>query len=108
MAFDKSGKYHMNPAHAKQTDKMMGDGDGADGPHEMLKQMHAKHGGKHMHIHHDGVTHTTHHTNEAGEVEGPHEHGTTDDLKNHISQVFDGEDGDEAEENEPEHELSGY
>jgi hypothetical protein len=56
----------------------------------------SKHGGdgKHMHIHSDGMgSHTTHH-GEGGQVEGPHEHGDTEELKNHVGSVMgDGEGG---------------
>jgi hypothetical protein len=59
--------------------------------HAMM-HMASKHGGggTHMHIHHDGIDHTTHHHSEGGEVEGPHSHGSTEEIKEHVGMVFDG------------------
>lgn len=55
-----------------------------------LVHIASKHGGdgKHMHIHSDGMgSHTTHH-GEGGSVEGPHEHGDTEGLKEHVGSVM--------------------
>lgn len=64
---------------------------------EHLSQMHAQHGGKHMHIHHDGGTITTHHVGEDGKVEGPHDHPDMDSVREHMSKVMgDGDNDNEA------------
>ena len=69
------------------------DGEHSD-VHGMLKQMQEKDGGSHMHIHSDGMTHTTHHIHEGGEVQGPHEHHDTEALKKHVGKFAEGEDGE--------------
>jgi hypothetical protein len=121
MAFDGKGKYHMNPHHAKMADgfeakrgkegspeeeasepeserESEGDTEDGDGPHEMLQELHAKHGGKHMHVHaHDqGVT--THHIGDDGNVEGPHHHASTQEAADHMHMVM----GDGMDQAEPE------
>jgi len=127
MAFDKAGKYHMNPARAKMADSAPPKQGNAKQPHDMtkpgpegetadgsdvpklLEELHAKHGGKHMHVHHDGITMTSHHIGDDGVVEGPHEHATTDDLKSHMDMAFGGEETPQEEAMEQhEHSLSGY
>ena len=53
-------------------------------------------GGKHMHVHQDHMGKlTSHHVGEDGEVQGPHEHGNLEALKQHMSQFFD-EEGQEG------------
>lgn len=69
---------------------------------EHLKALHEAHGGRHMHVHQSDEAHvTTHHVDEDGQVQGPHEHASMDDLHNHLESVFGGEPGGEQEE-EPE------
>ena len=53
--------------------------------------------GKHMHVHSDGMEHTTHHAEDGGEVQGPHSHENIEALKEHLGQFF----------NEESHEGSG-
>lgn len=68
------------------------------GVHGHLAAMHKEMGGKHMHIHQgeEGV-HTTHHVDEDGQVQGPHEHGDVEALKAHVHHVFgQGEHGPKA------------
>lgn len=55
---------------------------------EHMKQMHAAHGGKHMHIHDNGGSLTTHHVGEDGKVQGPHDHPDMESVKNHADQVM--------------------
>ncbi len=126
MAFDKKGKYHMNPHHAKMADEADGkhgkegsaeeeatepkgeaqaEGDTEDGPHKMLQDMQAKHGGTHMHVHQHDAGITTHHVGEDGEVQGPHEHPDLEALHAHMSQVMPGH-GAMAQE-QPMHQPSG-
>lgn len=67
------------------------------GVHEHLKALHEEMGGKHMHVHqHEGGM-TSHQVGEDGEVEGPHEHESTEALKEHMAKFFD------EEAHEPEH-----
>ena len=65
------------------------------GVHEHLAAMHAKMGGTHVHIHHDGLTHTTHHVGEDGKVQGPHEHPDKEAMMEHVGKVLGG--GEEPE-----------
>lgn len=65
--------------------------------HEHLKAMQAKDGGSHMHIHSDGMSHTTHHVHEGGEVQGPHEHPDEESLKAHVGKFAAGEDVGQGE-----------
>jgi hypothetical protein len=58
-----------------------------------LQDLHAEMGGTHMHVHHDGMTHTTHHIGEDGKVEGPHEHASTEALKEHVGKVMGEDEG---------------
>jgi hypothetical protein len=100
MAFDKSGKYHMNPHHAKMADKpakepqpekgeqVATETSGEEGPGEMLQALHEKMGGKHMHVHAHDAGVTTHHVGEDGMVEGPHEHTSMEEAASHIHQVM--------------------
>lgn len=63
-----------------------------DGGH-LAMHMHSKHGdGEAMHVHKgmDGVT--THHVGLDGQVQGPDQHGSTDDAASHMQQML-GEDG---------------
>lgn len=110
MAFDKTGKYHMSPHHAKMADgfankpakegspkeeasespeeaKGEGDEDQSDVP-AMLEDLHAKHGGAHMHVHKHEAGVTTHHIGEDGVVEGPHEHAGMPEAAQHMQSVM--------------------
>lgn len=59
--------------------------------HEHLKSLHAKMGGKHMHIHHDGMQATSHQVHEDGHAEGPHNHENMEALKDHMNKFFNEE-----------------
>lgn len=102
MPFDKHGKHHMNPAHAKMSsdmpnlDKQAGpappvENDKGTGstPAENLADLHAEMGGKHMHLHQgeDG-SHKTHQVGEDGAVEGPHEHPDMEAAMEHARNFF--------------------
>jgi hypothetical protein len=59
----------------------------------LAMHMHAKHGdgeAMHVHKHESGVT--THHVGMDGAVEGPHDHGSTDEAAEHMKSML-GEDG---------------
>ena len=65
--------------------------------HEHLAAMHAKMGGKHMHVHSDGMGPlTSHHIGEDGKMEGPHDHENMEALKDHMSQFFNEEEHEGA------------
>jgi hypothetical protein len=74
--------------------------DGAQEQHphigHALMHMAAKHSeGKHMHVHHDGMSMTSHHhMGEGGKPEGPHEHGSSDEAADKMKEVM----GDGMEE----------
>lgn len=71
------------------------DGEKTDHPTtgHMLMTMHAKHTGEPGgHIHAHGAGATTHHVGHDGMVEGPHEHGTTEEAADHMKAML-GEDG---------------
>ena len=112
MPTNKAGKHFMNPAHAKASDARTAMPKPPPPEHPMVKppepevpvgeSPHIGHqlmqqasespeGGKHMHVHHDGMKYTTHHVGEDGEVQGPHEHGNMEALKDHMAQFFDEE-----------------
>lgn len=64
------------------------DGGGVEGH---LQALHSELGGKHMHVHqHEGGL-TSHHVGEDGKVEGPHDHESTEQLKEHMAKFFDEE-----------------
>ena len=107
MPKDKSGKHHPNVQRAMAADRS-GDSkpsakpaitDGGDYPpaaapspvHDHLSAMHVEMGGKHMHVHSDGMKHTTHHVGEDGEVQGPHDHENIEALKQHMDQFLNEE-----------------
>ena len=80
------------------------EGERAEHPHigHALMHMAAHHepGAKHMHVMSDGMDHTTHHVEEGGEVQGPHDHENIEAVKEHLGKFFDeeeheGEDGKE-------------
>jgi hypothetical protein len=60
--------------------------------HEHMAQMHAEHGGKHMHvIEKPEGGYQSHHVGEDGKVEGPHDHENLESLKGHLGKFFDEE-----------------
>lgn len=103
MPHDKAGKFHLNTQRAMASDKMANEpekpksaGAALEEPehssvHEHLSALHAEHGGKHMHVHHDGMSITSHHVGEDGEVQGPHNHENIEALKEHLGKFFDEE-----------------
>lgn len=127
MAFDKSGKYHMNPAHARMMDgappKKMGkegssqeeatepkaEAEAEGDVPEHLRDLHAKMGGKHMHVHYDGMMATSHHVGDDGNVEGPHHHQSPEELHAHLDRFFNEEEAEPEESmGHEQHALSGY
>lgn len=110
MPTDKTGRFHLNPQRAHAADKaaekppMHGteappmEEAPADSTHEHLAALHAEKGGKHMHVHHDGMSITSHHVGDDGEVQGPHEHENLEALKQHMDQFFDEEGAEPAPE----------
>lgn len=73
--------------------KTKGPGGNMDHPHigHAMAHLAATHhpSGHHMHIHHDGGgSSTSHHAGEDGQVQGPDEHGSTQDLQDHVGQVM--------------------
>lgn len=95
-----SGKLHANPQQMKhmersgkeESQKDPGLSDGTESPEaetndapSHLEEMHAKMGGKHMHVHQseDGKI-TSHHIGEDGMVEGPTEHPDMEAMKAHM------------------------
>lgn len=112
MPFGASGKHYMNPAMAKKdaikpkpVTPVSGPSD-SDAAHVSepvdpgaenadseeikghLENLHAKTGGKHMHIHSHGKGHTTHHVGDDGMAEGPNEHGDDEALAEHVKGVM--------------------
>lgn len=77
------------------------DGQDEGGPgsvHEHLMAMHNEMGGRHMHVHQkDENTVTTHHVDEDGKVQGPHDHANMEQLRAHMDK-FLGEEEHEGEE----------
>ena len=66
--------------------------------HEHLRNMHEMTGKAHSHVeHHGGGKHTSHHVDHEGNVSGPHEHASTEEMAQHM----DGMEGG-SEEHEPE------
>lgn len=79
------------------------DGTENDHPHLGHALMHMAHhhepDGKHVHVHHDGMSMTSHGIHETGEHDGPHDHENIEELKSHLGKFFneeehEGEDGD--------------
>lgn len=54
-------------------------------------------GSKHFHVSHDGLSFNAQGTNEDGSQDEPMEHGSTDEVKNHMDTFF-GEGGDDQEQ----------
>src|SRR5690242_20302111 len=115
MPKDSAGKFHLNAQRAAASDKNAGfkpgsasahppAAHGGDTPHAMLSKLHASSGGKHMHIHSHGMGHTTHHIDENGNVCGPDEHGSDDELKEHVGSVMgDGSSSDQMDDDTGKH-----
>jgi len=74
-----------------------------DGPESHLKALHAKQGGKHVHVHHHEGGITTHQIKEDGQVEGPHDHENTEALADHMKR-FLSEEAHEPASHDSEHE----
>jgi hypothetical protein len=133
MPTDKAGKYHFNTQRAMAADKYGASKtkptkaepavDGGNPQHEAkddgdvkshLEALHAATGGKHLHVHDDGLgSITSHHIGEDGEVQGPHSHENLEALKQHMDQFLDEEghegsgSGDSDENVASYHDLSG-
>ena len=58
----------------------------------------SRHGedGKHMAVHSDGFSHTTHQAETGGEAEGPHDHENLEELKSAMDQFLTEEEGEPA------------
>ena len=88
--------------HADGTHTSSGsDGETAEHPHmgHLAMHLHAKHSdgeAMHAHKHMDGVT--THHVGMDGQVQGPHEHGSTEEAADHMKSML----GDGGVANGPE------
>jgi hypothetical protein len=115
MPLDGKGKFHLNSQQASSHDKMGGapqptDGEPNEAPspvHEHLQALHAAMGGKHMHIHSDGMDHTSHQIGEDGQVEGPHDHANIEALKEHMGKFFDEEEQEGGPEEKGERGYGG-
>lgn len=127
MAFGKAmgmmGKSKLKPEEKPEPKGKVG-GEAGDGPgdaksdakspiHEHLAKMHEMTGNAHSHVeHHIGGGHTSHHISEHGEMSGPHEHGSTDEVKQGMDQMMgDGMEpasGNAEVGNEPVHSMSGF
>jgi hypothetical protein len=97
-------------------------GEAGDGPgdakspiHSHLQSMHEQTGNAHSHVeHHMGGGHTSHHISEHGEISGPNEHGSTDEVKQSMDQVLGQGDGmapasgNAQVGNDPVHSMSGF
>jgi hypothetical protein len=62
-----------------------------------LMHMASKHGGEgmHMHLHSDGMSHTSHHAEKGGKPEGPHEHESMEAMQEHVGNTMgDGMEGE--------------
>jgi hypothetical protein len=111
MPLDKAGKFHINSQKASHgtfgkvddtspnlRDEGEGSAEGSSPVHEHLTALHAAMGGKHMHVHSDGMFHTSHQVGEDGKVEGPHDHENIEALKEHMGKFFDEEEQEGAPE----------
>jgi hypothetical protein len=72
------------------------DGTRTEHPHigHALAHMHGLHndgGAKHINVHSDGMTHTSHQHDGSGNVEGPHDHANIEALKEHMGKFLDEE-----------------
>lgn len=117
MPTDSKGNFHFNTQRAMASDRMGASpaakplpgakampeqhAEEKGGVPEHLQAMHQQMGGKHMHVHSDGFSHTTHHVGEDGQVQGPHEHPDMEALKDHMSNFFEeGQEGSPSAEHE--------
>ena len=130
MPTDKSGKYHFNTQRANAADKFNASKPKADDPPAShgdtpapeakddgdvashLSALHAATGGKHIHVHDDGLgSITSHQVGEDGEVQGPHSHDDIEALKQHVHQFLSEEGGEsdhgDAGDQDYAHDLSG-
>ena len=89
---DQSAKMHSGDREAMKNDILNGkspeekpkEEEGGE-IEEHLKSMHEQTGEAHTHIaHHMDGTHTSHHINEDGAVEGPTEHASAEELVDHL------------------------
>jgi hypothetical protein len=90
------GKPHELHAHGDGTYHTVSpEGERTEHPHlgHALMHMAAHHepGAKHMHVMSDGMDHTTHHVENGGEVQGPHDHENIEAVKEHLGKFFDEE-----------------
>lgn len=91
-----------------------GPGDAKSPIHEHLSKMHEMTGNAHTHVeHHMGGGHTSHHISEHGEMSGPHDHASTDDVKGGMDQMLGMGDGmapmdDQKPAMAPQHAMSGF
>jgi hypothetical protein len=97
---------------------VMADGTKTEHPHlhHALAHMAAHHGPgeKHHLAHHDGMSMTTHHVGEDGQVQGPHDHDNAEAMKDNLGKFFNEEEsegggwgGGEKEPAMAEHDMSG-
>lgn len=71
--------------------------------HEGLRMAHEATGKPHSHVeHHGGGKSTSHHINHEGQIEGPHEHGTPEEMAEKMKEYDGGAGGEEPEGMEPE------
>jgi len=83
------GSYHTESHEGEKTDHAS--------IHEALSHAGAKMvGGKHMHVHHDGMSMHSGHSDDSGQTEG-HDHENLDALKSSMDQFLDeeGKEGDD-------------
>lgn len=77
---------------------------------------HHEPGGKHLHVHHDGMGITSHGIHESGKHDGPHEHGSPEEAGQHAAsfladQAVGGGDemvGGQGGQQAPQHSMSGF
>lgn len=76
------------------------EGEGHEDIHEHLRTQHERTGHAHSHVeHHGDGTHTSHHIDAGGNVEGPHEHGSDEELMGKMQEVAgEGEPEEQPEE----------
>lgn len=66
-------------------------------------------GSKHFHVSHDGLSFHAHGTHEDGQKDEPMEHGTTDEVKNHMDSFFgQGDDQQQMPMHKAEPMMGGY
>lgn len=72
--------------------------------HGHLTEMHAATGHGHSHVqHHQDGSHTSHHIGHDGKISGPHHHGSTEEMADHMRSM--GGEGENADEGEDEQEA---